>query len=361
MIHFVIGTRAQLFKMTPIMLECQRRGLDWRWIYAAQHKDTFQQTIEYFGIPAADYTIVNWNTEAKTIINMLYWMHRMTIALFRSKVILSEYTGNNHIVLTHGDTTTTVFGALIGKLTGTKVMHIESGLRSFNIFNPFPEELNRIITFRLTNYFACPGQVAMNNVKKLKGIKINTVQNTQIDVLKFGLENTHKATISIPEEKYVVMSVHRFENLYNKERFKTIIEAAELASKFFKVVIPQHPVTEGQITRQNHRNRLEQNANIILLPRLEYENYLKLIIGSEFVMTDGGGNQEELYYLGKPTLILREKTERQEGLGETSVLSNFDPEIIADFFKNYQKHRRPMVERGISPTSIIVNEIEKFG
>lgn len=361
MIHFVIGTRAQLFKMTPIMLECQRRGLEWRWIYAAQHKDTFQQAIDFFGLPPADYTIVNWDTEAKTIANMLFWINRMTIALFRSEVILAKYTGKDHIVLTHGDTTTTVFGALIGRLTGTKVMHIESGLRSFNIFNPFPEELNRIITFRLSNYYACPGQLAMNNVKKFQGIKINTVQNTQIDVLKFGLENIHKATIKIPEEKYVVISTHRFENLYNNDRFKRIIEVAELASKDFKVIIPQHPATEGQITRQGYRNRLEQNVNIILTPRLEYENYLKLIIGSEFVMTDGGGNQEELYYLGKPTLILRDKTERQEGLGETAVVSNFDSELIAGFFKNYTKYRRSRVERVISPTSIIVNEIEKFG
>ncbi len=361
MIHFVIGTRAQLFKMTPIMLECQRRGLEWRWIYAAQHKDTFQQTIEYFGIPDADYTIIDWNTEANTIANMLYWMHRMVIALFASNTILAKYTGNKHIVLTHGDTTTTVFGALIGRLTGTNVMHIESGLRSFNIFNPFPEELNRIITFRLSNYYACPGQVAMNNVKKFRGIKINTVQNTQIDVLEFGLKNIHKATIRIPEEKYVVMSTHRFENLYNKDRFKTIIEVAELASKYFKVVIPQHPVTEGQITKQGYRNRLEKNTNIILMPRLEYVNYLKLIMGSEFVMTDGGGNQEELYYLGKPTLLLRDKTERQEGLGETAIVSNFDPETIAAFFKHYQEHQRPSLERCISPTFIIVNEIERFG
>lgn len=361
MIHFVIGTRAQLFKMTPIMLECEKRGLEWRWIYAAQHKDTFQQTLDFFGLPPADYTVVDWDTEAKTVSKMLVWTSRMTVALFKSKQILAGYTGKDHILLTHGDTTTTVFGALMGKLTRTKVMHVESGLRSFNIFNPFPEELNRLATFRLSDYYACPGDWAMNNVKKFKGVKINTYENTQMDVLKFGLENIEKATIKLPKEKYVVLSSHRFENLYNKERFKKIIEAAELAAKTFKVIIPQHPVTDGQITKQGYRKRLEDNPNIILMLRLEYENYLKAIVGSEFVMTDGGGNQEELYHLGKPTLLLRDETERQEGIGETAVISKLDMNVIADFIKNYKKYRQKPVVRDVSPTNIIVDAIAGFG
>lgn len=361
MIHFVIGTRAQLFKMTPIMLECEKRGLEWRWVYAAQHKDTFQQTLDFFGLPPADYTVVDWDTEAKTISKMLIWMWRMTIALFRSKKILAGYTGKNHILLTHGDTTTTVFGALMGRLTGTKVMHVESGLRSFNIFNPFPEELNRLATFRLSDYYACPGDWAVKNVEKYKGIKVNTHENTQMDVLKFGLENIEKATIDLPNEKYVVLSSHRFENLYNKDRFRKIIEVAELAAKKYKVIIPQHPVTDGQITKQGYRERLEKNKNIILMPRLEYENYLKAIVNSEFVMTDGGGNQEELYHLGKPTLVLRDETERQEGVGETAIISKLDMGVIANFIDNYHDYERPRIVKDVSPTDIIVESISKFG
>lgn len=361
MIHFIIGTRAQLFKMTPIMLECEKRGLEWRWVYAAQHKDTFEQTLQFFGLPPADYVVVDWETEAKTISKFLYWVWRMTLGLFKSKKILAGQTGKEHIVLTHGDTTTTVFGALIGRLTRTKVMHVESGLRSFNLFNPFPEEINRLITFRLSDYYACPGDWAVENVKKFKGEKINTKDNTQMDVLRYGLENIEKATLELPKEKYVVLSSHRFENLYNKDRFRKIIEIAELAAEKFKVIVPQHPVTDGQITKQGYRERLENNENIILMPRLEYENYLKAIVHSEFVMTDGGGNQEELYHLGKPTLILRDETERQEGLGETAVLSKLDKDIIKEFIKDYKKYQRPQVVRKTSPTGIIVDTIQKYG
>lgn len=361
MIHFVIGTRAQLFKMTPIMLECERRGLEWRWVYAAQHRETFQQTLDFFGLPGPDYTIVKWDTEARTMGKMWYWFGKMLLALPRSKKILAGYTGKDHIVLTHGDTTTTFLGALIGKLTRTHVMHVESGLRSFNLFNPFPEEINRLITFRLSDYFACPGDWALGNVEKFKGTKINTIENTQMDVLKFGLENIHKATIELPKTKYVVLSSHRYENVFNKERFEKVIRAGELAAEKFKVIIPQHPVTEGQLDKLGFRKRLEDNENIILMPRLEYENYLKAISGAEFVMTDGGGNQEELYHLGKPTLLLRDETERQEGLGKTAVLSKLDETAIKDFIKNYKNYRQEPTSKKLSPTKIIVDAVEKFG
>lgn len=362
MIHFVIGTRAQLFKMTPIMLECQERGLRWRWIYAAQHKDTFKQTLDFFGLPEPDYTVVNWDTEAKTMGKMWYWFLRMLLKIPKSKAILGGYTGKKHIVLTHGDTTTTFLGAIYAKVTRTKVMHVESGLRSFNLFNPFPEEINRLITFRLSDYYACPGEWAMGNVQKFRGVKINTIENTQIDVLQYGLKNIKKADIKLPKEKYVVLSSHRYENVFKKERFEKIIQAAEIAASKYTVLMPQHPVTKEQIDKLGFRERLESNNNIKLLPRLEYQNYLKVISGAEFVMTDGGGNQEELYHLGKPTLILRDETERQEGLGITAVISKLDTKIITEFVNGgYKKYQQKPTTLKVSPTKIIVDAIEKFG
>lgn len=361
MIHFIIGTRAQLFKMTPIMLECEKRGLEWRWVYAAQHKETFDQTLNFFGLPPADHTVVDWDTEAKTISKFIYWTLKMTGALIGSKKILDGKTGKQHIVLTHGDTTTTVFGALMGKLTRTHVMHVESGLRSFNLLNPFPEEINRIVTFRLSDYYACPGDWAMSNVAKFKGKKINTHDNTQMDVLSYGLKNIDKATIELPKEKYVVLSTHRFENIYNKQRFEKIIEIAEYAAKKYKVIIPQHPVTDGQINKHGFRERFASNPNFILKPRLEYENYLKTIVGSEFVMTDGGGNQEELYHLGKPTLLLRDETERQEGLGKTAILSKLDLATAKQFIDDYERYQQPPVKKTTRPSDIIVDTIELYG
>ena len=361
MIHFVIGTRAQMFKMAPVMLECESRGLEWRWIYAAMHKETIQETLDMFGLPKADYTIVKWDDEARTIGKAGYWFIRLIKALPRSKKILAGRTGKKHIVLTHGDTPVTPIGALIGRLTRTPVMHVESGLRSYNIFHPFPEEISRLITFRLATMYACPGEWAMNNLKKYQGIKINTHENTQIDVLTFGLKNLDKAKIKKPKGKYVVLSSHRYENVFNKERLEKIISTAEQVAQNFTVLMPGHPVTRGQLKKLGYEERLKKNKHIQLLPRLEYLDFLKLIKDAEFVMTDGGGNQEELYHLGVPTLILRDATERQEGLGSTAVLSKLDHSAINDFIKNYNRYRRPPTKIKNSPTKIIVDELEKRG
>jgi UDP-N-acetylglucosamine 2-epimerase (non-hydrolysing) len=359
MIHFVIGTRAQLLKMAPIMLECERRGLRWRWVYAAMHKETFEETLRVFGLPDPDYTIVKWDSEAKTLSKAGWWFGKMLLSLFHSKKILAGYTGKKHIVLTHGDTPVTPVGALYGKLTRTPVMHVESGLRSFNIFHPFPEEINRLLTFRFSNYFAAPGDWALGNLKKYKGVKINTHENTQIDVLRFGMEHVGSSKLPIPKKKYVVLSTHRYENVFNRERFEKIISEGEKVAKKFEVVMVQHPVTSGQMDKLGLRKRLEKSMT--LLPRLNYLDFIKLIAGSEFVMTDGGGNQEELFHMGKPTLVLRDATERQEGLGATAVISKLDSKVIDEFVDHYETYKRKPTSDTLSPSKLIVDAIVKFG
>lgn len=361
MIHFAIGTRAQLFKMAPIMLECERRNFAWRWIYTAQHKETMEQTLRTFGLPPPDYTVVNWQTEAKSMGKMWQWLLKMFLAIFKSKQILGGFTGKKHILLTHGDTFTTWLTALYAKVTGTKVMHVESGLRSFNWREPFPEEINRLITFRLAYYYACPGQWALNNLSKYKGIKINTFDNTQVDTIRFGLANANKADFTLPEKKYVVASLHRYENIFNKERFEKIISELEQISKKFLILMVQHPATKLQLDKLGLRQRLEQNGNIQLLPRLEYLPFVKAAKGAEFVITDGGGNQEELYHMGKPTLIFRNETERQEGIGTTALISKLDHKVINDFVSNYKKYEHPPTSSSISPSKIIVDAIVGYG
>ena len=361
MIHFVVGTRAQLFKMAPIMLECEKQGLAWRWVYAAQHTETIQQTLDAFELPDPDYTIIEWDTEAKTMGKIWYWFMKMLLALPRSKKILGGHTGKDSIVLTHGDTLTTWIAALYGRVTRTKVMHVEAGLRSFNIRKPFPEEINRLITFRMAHYYACPGDWAVENLKKYKGVKINTGENTQIDTIRFGLENADKADFDVPKGKYVIGTIHRYENIFKQERFEEIVKELEYVAKKYPIYMIQHPATLIQIDQMGYRERLEKNKNIHLLPRLEYLPFIKSVKHSEFVITDGGGNQEELYHMGKPTLIFRNETERQEGLGTTAVLSKLDHKVIAKFVKNYKDHIHPPTDKSKSPSKMIVDVLKKDG
>lgn len=360
MIHIVIGTRAQFFKMAPVMRECQARSLEWRWIYTAQHKETIAQSQKTFGLPDPDYTVVRWQTEAKTMGKLWYWFAKMIFALFRGKRILAGHTGKQNIVVTHGDTITTWWAALLGRLYRCKVMHVEAGLRSWNLFSPFPEEINRIITSKLANYYICPGKQSVKNLRKYKGNKINTILNTQADTIAFGLKNSQEAKINLPKQKYAVVSLHRYENIFKKERFEKIITLLAEISKKFRLQFVLHPATETQLNKLGLRDRLEKNHKIDLLPRLEYLPFIKLINASEFVITDGGGNQEELYFMGKPTLLFRDETERPEELGKTAVLSKLDAKIISNFLNNYKKFRRPRIIVKKSPSSMIVDVLEKF-
>lgn len=361
MIHFVVGTRAQLFKLAPVMLECERRGLKWRWVYTAQHRETIAASLTTFGLPPPDYVVVHWQTEAKSLGSMASWLARMLAALPRSRRILGGHTGRSSVVVTHGDTFTTWLAALIGRLTRTRVLHVEAGLRSFNLLKPFPEELNRLVTFRLATAFAAPGPEAVENLRRYRKETIETGGNTQIDTLRFGLRNLARAEVEIPSSPYVVSSLHRYENVFDERRLERIVQILEEAALRYLVVFVRHPVTDARLRAAGLLDRLEQNAQVQLLPRLEYLPFLALIRSAQLVITDGGGNQEELSYLGVPTLLLRDTTERSEGLGENAVLSRFDDDLIRAVIDRPAAYRK--VERlpESSPASLIVDFLERRG
>ena len=361
MIQFVVGTRAQLLKVAPVMLECQRRGLAWRWVYTAQHRDTMEQLLETFGLPPAAYVTVRWQTEAKSMSTMARWFSRMLVELTRSRRVLGGYTGPKHLVVTHGDTFTTWMAALMGRLTRTKVLHVESGLRSGNLREPFPEEINRLITFALASYYACQDEEAVHNLRHHRGTKLNTHGNTQIDTLRFGLEHSDRVELELPPGEFVVATIHRYENIFNRERFTRIVDLVGTIAEQFDVLFIRHPATDLQLRKLDLDQRLASNPRVHLLPRLEYLPFIKAVRAAAFVVTDGGGNQAELSYLGKPTLIFRDEVEQREGIGENIVVSRLDPAIVSDFVARYSTFARELRLPPNSPTQTIVDFIEARG
>lgn len=362
MIHVVIGTRAQLLKMAPIMLELDRRKVAWRWIYTSQHKETMDKLISDFGLRGPDVTLFHWDTEAKTINRMITWLLKSFYhLLFNRKYLLDGFANKNHIVLTHGDTITTWWGALLGKFGGCRVMHVESGLRSFNYFEPFPEEINRIITFALSDYYACPGEWAVNNLRAFKGEKINTFHNTQLETLFYGLAHSYLSSLETPTCKYAVVSTHRYENIFKSKRLEKIVGLIISMSVKMHIVFVLHPATQIRLRDANLLSQMENTPNITIMDRLDHLSFIKLIDKSEFVVTDGGGNQEELFHLGKPCLILRCSTERQDGLGQNAVLSELDETVINDFVEHYESYRKKRTTLEKQPSKIIVDALMQHG
>jgi UDP-N-acetylglucosamine 2-epimerase (non-hydrolysing) len=361
MIHFVVGTRAQLLKLAPVMVECRQRSLAWRWVYSAQHRETIEQLLATFELPPPDHVLVRWDDEARSMGSMGRWFAGMVLAEARPRRALAGRVGPRHLVVTHGDTFTTWFGALLGKLTRTPVLHVESGLRSFNLRKPFPEELNRLVTFRLADLYACQDEEAIANLRRYKGFKFNTHGNTQIDTLRFGLAHSDRVAVDVPDAPYAVVTLHRYENIFDRDRFTRIVDLLLHVAERADLVFIRHPATQLQLVKLGLLDRLEAHPRIHLRPRLEYLPFIKAVRGAEFVVTDGGGNQVELAYLGKPTLVFRDEVEQREGIGENAVVSRLDPAVVDDFLARYGELARPLALPDASPTKIIVDVIEERG
>jgi len=337
--------------MAPLMALMQKENIEYEFIYTAQHKETITRILDDFNVKRPDRTIYD-KSEANSLTTFLGWGSSMILKMFRPKRIFPQ----KGLVMTHGDTVTTAWAAIVGKLAGCKVAHVESGIRSFHIFDPFPEELTRLITFRFSDVYFCPNDWAVNNLKKFKGEKLNLKLNPVYDSVKIAINS--KTEVEFPNEKYVVVSIHRFENIFTSKLETVIIPLLEsIANCGFVLVFVLHPSTRNVLKKNDMKlyKRLENNKRIILKERYPYFEFLKLLNRSEFVITDGGSNQEELSYLGKPTLLFRQVTERIEGLGQNVVISYFDPKIIMEFTKSYKKWEKPSMNIEHSPSEVIVD------
>jgi UDP-N-acetylglucosamine 2-epimerase (non-hydrolysing) len=355
MIHVFIGTKAQLIKMAPIMQELQNRDIEYNFIFSGQHQDTIDDLRKNFGIKEPDI-ILHKGKDITGIIQMVAWAIKIFIITLykRNEVWRNDKCG---IVLNHGDTFSTLLGTLLARIHRHKSAHIESGLRSFDIFNPFPEELTRIIVFSLSNYYYCPNNWALDNLLKYKGNKVVTNGNTLYDALQTIKMVTPPTDLDIPTDDFAIASFHRFENIFKEDNLRKIVDIIITSTEKIKIVVIAHKPTLKKLEEFGLINILKQNKNIILRPRYDYLRFMKLVIASKFVMTDGGSNQEECNYIGKPCLIIRNATERLEGLNENAVLSKFDADIINDFINNYTNFKKEELTISPSPTQIIVNHL----
>jgi UDP-N-acetylglucosamine 2-epimerase (non-hydrolysing) len=368
MIHVVLGTKAQLVKMAPLMLMMQERNIPYNFIFTGQHQETMSDLRENFDLKAPD-VVLHTGKDVTSIFAMLKWILKIIWLTVRQRKTIFKSEASNEqiafpkkqIVLVHGDTFSTLLGALMGKVAGAKVAHIESGLRSFNWFHPFPEELTRLAVFRLAHFYYCPGNWAVENLKKFKGIKINTQFNTLMDSLRHAFQSKGVKPIDLPNYDYCVVTTHRFENIFNRPAFERNLRLIEQIALKKKVVFIMHPVTEKKLREFDLLSRVTTNANIECRPRYDYFQFMKLVHHAEFMVTDGGSNQEECYYMGKPCLLLRNATERQEGLAKTVLLSQYEPEKVDDFLRNVSRFKGENLIDSHSPSSIIVNHLQENG
>mgnify|MGYP003677552630 CR=1 FL=1 len=355
MIHVFIGTKAQLIKMAPIMAELQRRDIDYNFIFSGQHQATVNNIREEFGLKAPDITLYT-GKDITGILQMLLWSLRIVYFTLRhrERVWRGDRGG---IILNHGDTFSTLLGSLLGRLSGQRSAHVESGLRSFKLLHPFPEEITRLLTFRLSNIYFAPGEWALNNLKKYRGIKVNTIHNTLLDALRISAKAVEQADVEVPEHSFALVSVHRFENIFSRAKLESIVELLLRLSVRMPLLFILHKPTEQKLAQFGLLEKLRNTPNIELRPRYSYFGFMKLTRHADLVVTDGGSNQEECHYLGKPCILLRDASERREGLGGNAVISHYQFTAFEQMLDNLDQYRIAPHDSDVSPSRIIVDTL----
>ena len=313
---FVFGTRPEAIKIAPIVKEFQKYDdiFEVKVCVTAQHREMLDQVLNLFEIkPDYDLDLMKPNQDLYDITNNV---------LSGLKKVLEEVKPD--VVFVHGDTTTTMASSLAAYYQQIDVAHVEAGLRTNNIYSPFPEEMNRQLSSKIAKYHFAPTRMAEKNLLQ-EGIKkdnIFVVGNSVVDALLNVVENVKDKkfdyeSYSLSERKFILATGHRRENF--GEGFLNICEALkEIALKYQNIDIV-YPVHLNPNVQKPVNDLLSNINNIYLIKPLEYEAFVKLMSKSYIILTDSGGIQEEAPSLGKPVLVMRDTTERPEAVAAGTV------------------------------------------
>ena len=315
----VFGTRPEAIKMAPVVKEFKEsNSFETKVCVTAQHREMLDQVLEFFNI-IADFDLnlmkPNQNLYSLTgeIINGM-------------KPVLEEFKPD--FVFVHGDTTTTMAASISGFYSGAKVCHVEAGLRTFNKYAPFPEEINRSITGRVADFHFAPTEQSKQNLlnENIAEDGILVTGNTVIDALLYAVEKVKSIdnkqieilkNLVKTDKDLILVTGHRREN--HGEGFLNICKALKeiAAQNDVQIIYPVH--LNPNVQKPVHEI-LSEVENIDLIAPLPYEAFLWLMEKSKLIITDSGGVQEEAPSLGKPVLVMRETTERPEAVDAGTVI-----------------------------------------
>ncbi|MGE6524197.1 non-hydrolyzing UDP-N-acetylglucosamine 2-epimerase [Bacillus safensis] len=323
----VFGTRPEAIKMAPLVLELKKHPqIKSSVTVTAQHRQMLDQVLKAFNIqPDHDLNIMK---ERQTLSEIT------SNALLKLDQLFQEEKPD--IVLVHGDTTTTFAGSLAAFYHQISVGHVEAGLRTHNKYSPFPEELNRQMTGSIADIHFAPTHEAKQNllVENKKAESIFVTGNTAIDALQTTVTEQYQHPIleKIGTDKMILLTAHRRENL--GQPMKNMFRAIRRIVEEFEDVQVVYPVHLNPAVRDAAQTEFSDLDRVHLIEPLEVVDFHNFAAASHFILTDSGGVQEEAPSLGKPVLVLRDTTERPEGVkAGTLKLAGTDEETIYNMAK----------------------------
>jgi UDP-N-acetylglucosamine 2-epimerase (non-hydrolysing) len=328
-ILFLFGTRPEAIKMAPLIKTfSQQKEFTVKVGVTAQHREMLDQVLSFFEID------IDYDLDIMVHNQTLHELTSGLITRITNEILLKE---KFDLVFVQGDTTTVLASALAAFYQKIKIAHIEAGLRSHDMYSPFPEEMNRVLTSKLATFHFCPTTSAQENLLQENTTQnVFVVGNTVIDALLDGLEKIRQTDEQMLLEQFktidftkkiVLVTCHRRENF--GAPFKDICQALlEIADEYNDTVEIVYPVHLNPNIKEIAYSTLIRD-NIKLIHPLGYNELIWMMDKSNIILTDSGGIQEEAPSLGKPVLVMRDITERMEGVDAgTAILVGADKEKI---------------------------------
>lgn len=359
-IHLIAAARPNFMKIAPLyhVLKEQEK-FEVEIIHTGQHydKNMFQDIFDDLELPEPQISLnIGGGSHAFQVGNVM---------IEYEKVLLKD---KPDLVIVVGDVNATMACAITAKKLHIKVAHLEAGLRSFDM--AMPEEINRLVTDAIVDYFWTPSIDANENLSRV-GIlsnKIEFVGNIMIDSLemlrgKIEAEDI-LAQFNLKCCEFATVTFHRPSNVDTEYSLKKIVDTLLAVSRQCKVVFPVHPRTKTSLEKFNLIDLLENEKNILLCEPLSYKQFMRIIFSSKFVITDSGGIQEETTYLQIPCLTLRDNTERpitvEKGSNTLVSFDNVQDFVSSIFNETYKKSEIPLLWDG-NTAKRILKCIENYG
>ncbi len=327
-IMLVFGTRPEAIKMCPLVNELKKReGIKTVVCVTGQHREMLKQVLQVFNVvPDYDLDIMK---EKQTLFDVT------SNILLKIKGVLEKEKPD--VVLVHGDTSTTFVSALACFYLQIPVGHIEAGLRTYDLYSPFPEEFNRQAVSIISKFNFAPTEMAKSNLLKegRDSESIFVTGNTAIDALKSTVkEDYHNEHLEwAKDSKLILLTAHRRENL--GEPMKHMFRAIKRVVDKFNDIKVIYPIHLNPVVRETAKNILGNSDRVRIIEPLEVVDFHNFMARSYLILTDSGGIQEEAPSLGKPVLVMRDTTERPEGVkaGTLKLVGTDEETIYNEFIK----------------------------
>lgn len=357
------GTSAELIKLWPLIVEL-KQSTSVQLLTTNQQPTELRELENRFDLTGIQHLRSPNKPNLVSKLEVIPWIVSMVVKStlkLRNLRRNAAREGRGTLVFVHGDTLTCLVGALCGRLARCKVVHVEAGLRSHDWRNPFPEEIDRVVTARFAQFHFAPDEVAVKNLSNVRGVVVNTLGNTSRDSMRMMFESLEIDPSEIP---YTLVSLHRAELLSNEEIFRQSINELIHASLEHKIIMVLDSLTRATLERMNMLSQL-LDSSIEIHEKMAYPDFLMYLVGADRVVTDSGGLQEECGFLSIRCLIHRKATERFDGIGITAELSLWKKNAISDFISMQLETKERMKRRTMvgthSPSEIIVKTLQQTG